>query len=85
MYYNRVEMSNPHWTFGYYVTAWPRFTPYLVGILFGWLLHQTKNTKIIINRVIFKMIIARRSEIQIENKLCFGALIFRLQWLLDGP
>lgn len=54
-------MSNPHWTFGYYVTAWPRFPPYLIGILFGWLLHQTKNTKIIISRVIFKMIIARRS------------------------
>ena len=44
-------MSNPHWTFGYYVTAWPRFPPYLVGILFGWILHQTKNTKIIISKV----------------------------------
>ena len=46
-----VEMRNAHYNNDYYVQMWTRFPPYLVGILLGYLLHHTKNKKVVINKV----------------------------------
>ena len=47
-------MRNPHRTPKYYIQMWTRFPPYLAGILLGWILHQTRNISIVINKVRFK-------------------------------
>ena len=36
----------------YYYKPWCRFQPYLIGMLMGFILHKTKNTKITIPHVI---------------------------------
>ena len=43
--------NNRHYYSDYYYQMWTRSPPYLIGILLGFLLHQTKNKKIFINKV----------------------------------
>ena len=43
--------NNRHYYSDYYYQMWTRSPPYLIGILLGFLLHQTKNKKILINKV----------------------------------
>ena len=52
IFFFSIEMRNPHRTPKYYIPMWTRFPPYMVGILLGYILHQTKNNTIKINKVI---------------------------------
>lgn len=45
-------MGNPHFYGDYYVQMWTRFPPYLFGILLGWILYRTKNSKVNMNKVL---------------------------------
>ena len=45
-------MRNPHYGDDYYSQMWTRFPAYLVGILLGYLLHHTRNKKVVLNKVL---------------------------------
>ena len=44
-------MTNPHFNDDYYLQMWTRFPPYLIGILLGWMLHQTRRSKVVMSKV----------------------------------
>ena len=54
-------MANPHYYSDYYVQMWTRFPAYLVGILLGYLLHQTRNKKVVLEWVFFKLKICHQA------------------------
>ena len=48
----------------YYVDPFARCPPYLFGILLGWVLNKTKNSKVYIKKVIKKIIYFRVVRLQ---------------------
>ena len=51
-FYLRSAMKQaPEYTALHYVKTLNRLTPYLIGILLGWILHRTKNSKLFITKV----------------------------------
>ena len=70
-------MRNPHYGDDYYSQMWTRFPAYLVGILLGYLLHQTRNKKVVLNKVrttilIIKLIIGQQLRFDIYILVCCG-------------
>ena len=65
----------------YYVDPFARCPPYLFGILLGWVLNKTKNSKVYINKVIKKNNLLPCS--QASKNVFISKVTFVIGWILS--
>lgn len=73
--------TNGYYYYGYYVTMWTRWPPYLVGIALGWLLHITRNKQIKMTKVNNLLLFLK---IKFKSIFCLGCGSSRLDCCFRG-
>ncbi len=66
----------------YYVKAWTRCPPYIVGIGLGYVLHYTKKTTIKLNKVTTYTYLSKRKYCNNRYTYCFQLLVLLL-WVVS--
>ena len=59
MFRTEMKTENDKYFQLYYIKTYARIPPYLIGIILGWLIHNTRSTKIQMEKV--------RNDIQLRN------------------
>ena len=64
MFRTEMKTENDKYFQLYYIKTYARIPPYLIGIILGWLIHNTRSTKIQMEKV--------RNDIQLRYRYIYN-------------